>query len=102
MIRRPPRSTLFPYTTLFRSGDRGAPEPERRVVSRAQSDRMFKRVRPVVPLDPEGNRPLTAPAHGDEGGDSAEESMALLQPLAYLVCRLLVGKDSVVSMARHV
>src|SRR3712207_9554183 len=28
MIRRPPRSTLFPYTTLFRSGDATAPDPE--------------------------------------------------------------------------
>src|SRR3712207_8372582 len=28
MIRRPPRSTLFPYTTLFRSGRQDAPEPE--------------------------------------------------------------------------
>src|SRR2546425_3472419 len=102
MIRRPPRSTLFPYTTLFRSGDRGAPEPERRVVSRAQSDRMFKRVRPVVPLDPEGNRPLTAPAHGDEGGDRSEHHTDLLHPPDHPVCRLLADDDSVVSMARHV
>src|SRR2546427_6339167 len=28
MIRRPPRSTLFPYTTLFRSGERGAHHPD--------------------------------------------------------------------------
>src|SRR2546427_9589096 len=32
MIRRPPRSTLFPYTTLFRSADEGEPGPERGLV----------------------------------------------------------------------
>src|SRR2546430_5695293 len=32
MIRRPPRSTLFPYTTLFRSGDRGRREPQDRLL----------------------------------------------------------------------
>src|SRR2546429_7085779 len=34
MIRRPPRSTLFPYTTLFRSGVRAAPRPGRRAPGR--------------------------------------------------------------------
>src|SRR2546430_13226883 len=34
MIRRPPRSTLFPYTTLFRSGDRGRREPQDRLLER--------------------------------------------------------------------
>src|SRR3712207_8399649 len=34
MIRRPPRSTLFPYTTLFRSVQRGDPEPAQRLRDR--------------------------------------------------------------------
>src|SRR3712207_6972571 len=51
MIRRPPRSTLFPYTTLFRSGDgRG---PERRLAEEVVADRAALRVgggdRPVGP-----------------------------------------------------
>src|SRR5437667_6192484 len=42
MIRRPPRSTLFPYTTLFRSEERAAAEPpgdQQRRVERRQHDR---------------------------------------------------------------
>src|SRR3712207_7962771 len=47
MIRRPPRSTLFPYTTLFRSAHPGrAPVPRRRVCDRA------------APRDATGLRPL--------------------------------------------
>src|SRR5437868_11541047 len=41
MLRRPPRSTLFPYTTLFRSGFEGARQPEvRRREARAQLQRL--------------------------------------------------------------
>src|SRR2546430_3141272 len=44
MIRRPPRSTLFPYTTLFRSGPPPAPEPQRGTtgVTAERSDRLTK------------------------------------------------------------
>src|ERR1019366_542569 len=63
MIRRPPRSTLFPYTTLFRSG--GA------------------RVR--VPL-----RLFGTAAHGDH--PRSEEHTSELQSLTNLVCRLLLEK----------
>src|SRR5437867_6737844 len=48
-------------------GDGRAAEPERRVVSRAESDRMLIGVRPVVPLNPEGDRPLAAPSDGEDG-----------------------------------
>src|SRR2546425_9645456 len=67
MIRRPPRSTLFPYTTLFRSRSAGA---DRWTVSR--------RARPRV-------------HHGAAAGRS-EEHTSELQSLAYLVCRLLLEK----------
>src|SRR2546425_5230678 len=75
MIRRPPRSTLFPYTTLFRSRT-GPPDPP-----------------------PEGDRPGagSAPARPGGGpsrcvGARSEEHTSELQSLAYLVCRLLLEK----------
>src|SRR5437867_12377317 len=58
-------------------GDGRAAEPEGRVVSRAQPDRMLIGVRPVVPIDPEGDRPLSAPAYGDEGGNLVRGSIEL-------------------------
>src|SRR2546425_6225938 len=80
MIRRPPRSTLFPYTTLFRShltvvGD----GPDRERLERLASDlRLAARVRWSGALPPEGVR--------------SEEHTSELQSLAYLVCRLLLEK----------
>src|SRR2546423_6280599 len=73
MIRRPPRSTLFPYTTLFRSqqqrkGDR------RRVVRSDRPHQLRLYLRPV-------DRQLRSEEHTSE-----------LQSLAYLVCRLLLEK----------
>src|SRR3712207_9458969 len=53
MIRRPPRSTLFPYTTLFRSA-RGA--PARRVARSARSPRAGRTRPPRTGRDAEGNR----------------------------------------------
>src|SRR5687767_15639489 len=79
MLRRPPRSTLFPYTTLFRSrarGWRGARGLERR--ERVDAHR---RVAP---------RPQGAAEHGDR----SEEHTSELQSLAYLVCRLLLEKKN--------
>src|SRR3989441_8212088 len=72
MIRRPPRSTLFPYTTLFRS-ERGA----QRLPGGRRSDGELQ------------------PCRGRECGqlhDRSEEHTSELQSLAYLVCRLLLEK----------
>src|SRR2546425_6131946 len=69
MIRRPPRSTLFPYTTLFRS-------------HRARPARLDRARRGS--LDQRGDRDGT-----DRG---SEEHTSELQSLAYLVCRLLLEK----------
>src|SRR2546423_11128144 len=88
MIRRPPRSTLFPYTTLFRSEvvDRaGHPLPARISVTRSDG-------RAYAPDD--------AWRHADEAFDRgasgfeyrSEEHTSELQSLAYLVCRLLLEK----------
>src|SRR5687767_15406564 len=72
MIRRPPRSTLFPYTTLFRSHRRLFPS----------GGRALSRRRGRSPCLPSTRR--RAPR--------SEEHTSELQSLAYLVCRLLLEK----------
>src|SRR5258707_9762709 len=83
MIRRPPRSTLFPYTTLFRPrppfGRRGA-GPAARAQPRSRQDR------------PDGHpRP--------QGGRRSEEHTSELQSRQYLVCRLLLEKKKKIASA---
>src|SRR2546425_9524068 len=75
MIRRPPRSTLFPYTTLFRSPGARMPRGERRQGHRRRGGR--------VTCSHQQNRPA---------GERSEEHTSELQSLAYLVCRLLLEK----------
>src|SRR2546423_6715415 len=79
MIRRPPRSTLFPYTTLFRSDGVG-PDSARSAAMRCSS----------VTSD----APPTSEAHRSSRSSNArsEEHTSELQSLAYLVCRLLLEK----------
>src|SRR5947209_13310745 len=79
MLRRPPKSTLFPYTTLFRSG-RTAPRPLR--ASRAG------------PCPRSGGSLLRASARPppDRGHGRSEEHTSELQSRQYLVCRLLLEK----------
>src|SRR2546425_7801313 len=97
MIRRPPRSTLFPYTTLFRSHAR-AEQLRLEIEDPAQAggvDQKARReghVRPRVPGPDRaygGARPLGLPHERD---DRSEEHTSELQSLAYLVCRLLLEK----------
>src|SRR3712207_7641209 len=76
MIRRPPRSTLFPYTTLFRSAGGPAPRPDGR---RRQARR---RSRPPPSAFPPPRPPLRR----------SEEHPSELQSRQYLVCRLLLAK----------
>src|SRR2546430_10297637 len=83
MIRRPPRSTLFPYTTLFRSRDQdGTSEPHGRA---AQLHRILGRRRRAA-LEPDRAR-----AGGTEC-DRSEEHTSELQSQSNLVCRLLLEK----------
>src|SRR2546425_4698555 len=96
MIRQPPRSTLFPYTTLFRSRHRVALRP-----------RLHDG---VVPLAAEHarrrlRRPARAARAAAAGGAArgararvqprSEEHTSELQSLAYLVCRLLLEKKKI-------
>src|SRR5258707_10322356 len=87
MIRRPPRSTLFPYTTLFRSGDE-------RVRPRTAGGR--DRGRQRVPGPPRSHSGGVYRRRGVEGDPAAdlrsEEHTSELQSRQYLVCRLLLEK----------
>src|SRR2546422_7429081 len=76
MIRRPPRSTLFPYTTLFRSVSvRGVGAP--------QAAHLVLRGEPEVPVRGPG---------ADLLGHRSEEHTSELQSRLHLVCRLLLEK----------
>src|SRR3712207_8221734 len=79
MIRRPPRSTLFPYTTLFRfdEAEDQAPEP----LSRAVAQRR---------LHADGVRRARA--------RRSEEHTSELQSRQYLVCRLLLEKTNLIRV----
>src|SRR2546425_8172067 len=85
MIRRPPRSTLFPYTTLFRSH-----------LPRVQDAEAAAEVGEVRAI-PVGRRRHRVQGKikvvvGRVGGNRSEEHTSELQSLAYLVCRLLLEK----------
>src|SRR2546425_13165385 len=80
MIRRPPRSTLFPSTTLFRSAARREQELDR---PRAAVPRGARRGRRGI---------ADAASQRRRNGDRSEEHTSELQSLAYLVCRLLLEK----------
>src|SRR2546426_3493716 len=90
MIRRPPRSTLFPYTTLFRSPDQPDrpqvdPHARRENVGRERGD-VF------VHSDSHGESVLRVAEEGDRGAVRSEEHTSELQSPCNLVCRLLLEK----------
>src|SRR2546423_10074580 len=98
MIRRPPRSTLFPYTTLFRS-EQLAHALDRRDRGRLDLRGDSARQRQLVQVaeEPEAGHVGHAARAGRErtlGGVAVEigRDTSELQSLAYLVCRLLLGK----------
>src|SRR2546422_8193968 len=89
MIRRPPRSTLFPYTTLFRSVTRG---DQRRVLAgkRRRPGAGLLRVRTARTARLRGDG---GPAHGRLlQPRRSEEHTSELQSRLHLVCRLLLEK----------
>src|SRR3712207_7288760 len=97
MIRRPPRSTLFPYTTLFRSDERGRPVVDDSYLAWLHA----------------GPEPVTVELPGPPWADGyelllsrSEEHTSELQSRQYLVCRLLLEKKNkrataIVCMADH-
>src|SRR2546422_5239683 len=80
MIRRPPRSTLFPYTTLFRSA-------RRRAARRVGSERLHRRTQHVGYGRSE--------RHGEPV--RSEEHTSELQSRLHLVCRLLLEKKKKIT-----
>src|SRR2546429_3719154 len=81
MIRRPPRSTLFPYTTLFRSCldcQRGDCQRQAALHHRVNSD--------------ESSRSIGERASREAGSERSEEHTSELQSRLHLVCRLLLEK----------
>src|SRR3712207_7383416 len=91
MIRRPPRSTLFPYTTLFRSSDLGAHyrsslDGESGLVRAARCRGAPRPWSGGVSDGVGGDGPAARP------GDRSEEHTSELQSRQYLVCRLLLEK----------
>src|SRR5256885_2012475 len=96
MIRRPPRSTLFPSATLFRSALRPRPRRDRGMLHRPGRDRE------ALVLPPWWRRPSGGRCAGgrpaqkrgpDERGPRSEEHTSELQSPCNLVCRLLLDKD---------
>src|SRR3712207_7997760 len=90
MIRRPPRSTLFPYTTLFRS--RSTPRARKSSISATRALGSTTTPAPMTQVQsglrmPEGTRwSLKTPR--------SEEHTSELQSRQYLVCRLLLEKKN--------
>src|SRR5687767_15582958 len=97
MIRLPPRSTLFPYTTLFRSTLAGDEAEGRREDVGAHLGLTLGQANPVTHR--RGAPLVRHPAHGmDEARRQhprSEEHTSELQSLAYLVCRLLLEKKKI-------
>src|SRR5688572_32731207 len=83
MIRRPPRSTLFPYTTLFRSRDRRSDRTGCRDDDGHKRDFACARFSVATALQPAGR---------GSGIHRSEEHTSELQSQSNLVCRLLLEK----------
>src|SRR5687768_17707040 len=85
-MQRPPRSTLFPYTTLFRSGRGARRHPER---DGYQADRDRAALGAERSDHPGGGDPVAA-----ESPPRSEEHTSELQSRLHLVCRLLLEKKN--------
>src|SRR2546421_6597733 len=93
MIRRPPRSTLFPYTTLFRSV--GRPRLRRpRATALLDLELLAERVHVVVELQPLARLDAQR-ADAQRAGVRSEEHTSELQSRSDLVCRLLLEKKNI-------
>src|SRR3712207_8059200 len=98
MIRRPPRSTLFPYTTLFRSNQQSQEQGDRQV------DELLEKLKELArrqEQEAERQRRRALEGQTASGGNSGAQQRALarseehtseLQSRQYLVCRLLLEK----------
>src|SRR3712207_7119266 len=93
MIRRPPRSTLFPYTTLFRSRQDVLPGDDAAEPRATAGGARAVRVRPVGRRDRRRGRGRRQGGRARPAGAArSEEHTSELQSRQYLVCRLLLEK----------
>src|SRR5258707_1525154 len=89
MIRRPPRSTLFPYTTLFRSTQRA---PGKEQAQAAADHREHKTLCQQLPEHTHASRTQRGAHREFPLSPRSEEHTSELQSRQYLVCRLLLEK----------
>src|SRR2546425_5002714 len=97
MIRRPPRSTLFPYTTLFRSHSVAARAGYALASRDSRRNTVRRRPNPLRPLE---QHPRQCPVQNPQPRvlfERSEEHTSELQSLAYLVCRLLLEKKKKIT-----
>src|SRR3712207_7144252 len=97
MIRRPPRSTLFPYTTLFRSISLSS------AASGSSSSREARLSLSCTTSTPPRTAALTLEVRSGRGSvtSRSEEHTSELQSRQYLVCRLLLEKKKTSLTERH-
>src|SRR3712207_8384920 len=101
MIRRPPRSTLFPYTTLFRSGDRKraidfidkAIAKARTSGSHFQFSELLRLKAEIIAQAKDCDRAQVEALFRSAIESRSEEHTSELQSRQYLVCRLLLEKN---------
>src|SRR3989442_859435 len=100
MIRRPPRSTLFPYTTLFRSPDQVLKEMWENP-RRGYDPVVVKAFVNLIGIYPVGTCVILdtyeddARAHGVDADQRSEEHTSELQSRPHLVCRLMLGNKKI-------
>src|SRR3712207_8201697 len=98
MIRRPPRSTLFPYTTLFRSSAFvGGGRPFHFGVGTDEGGVEVDDVEAGVGPGRPGGGPRRGPGGRDAVPGRSEEHTSELQSRQYLVCRLLLEKKKTIK-----
>src|SRR2546429_7061224 len=102
MIRRPPRSTLFPYTTLFRSWDQWRnesppPVPLPTVRSCLETERQREVSETPLAASPALQPVAQAIVRSVRRGSRSEEHTSELQSRLHLVCRLLLEKKNIQS-----
>src|SRR3712207_7409291 len=96
MIRRPPRSTLFPYTTLFRSRRAGEPSCSSIAVLRSVTFQPGPMRDASASATRSGRRPKLMGA-----AERSEEHTSELQSRQYLVCRLLLEKKKLILSTKN-
>src|SRR5256885_6985785 len=104
MIRRPPRSTLFPYTTLFRSAllRREISQPSAGPLKLTQSNLLGPGAKRCDRRDDAARGLPGAEALGFLGNDRSEEHTSELQSPCNLVCRLLLEKKKYLQIVPEV